>query len=100
MGCYLVVCFCLFYVKLIIVYVIYFVILGGIIDIVVYKIMEDEILVEVYKVSGGDWGGIIVDVEFKVFVIKLFKNEYCIDKLWELVFRDVLEFERDFEVKK
>lgn len=62
--------------------------------------MEDKILVEVYKVSGGDWGGIIVDVEFKVFVIGLFKNEECIDKLWEIVFRDVLDFEREFEVKK
>lgn len=39
-----------------------FVLLGGIIDIVVYKIMEDGMLVEVYKVSGGDWGGIVVDV--------------------------------------
>uniref|UniRef100_K1R2D7 Heat shock 70 kDa protein 12B n=1 Tax=Magallana gigas TaxID=29159 RepID=K1R2D7_MAGGI len=72
----------------------------GTIDTVVHKIMKDETLVEVYKASGGDWGGTIVDAEFKAFVTKLFKNEHCIDKLWELAPRDALEFERDFEAKK
>lgn len=76
------------------------VILGGTIDIVVHKIMEDKTLAEVYKASGGDWGGTIVDAEFKVFVTGLFKNEECIDKLWEIAPRDALDFEREFEAKK
>lgn len=76
------------------------VILGGTIDIVVHKIMEDKTLAEVYKASGGDWGGNIVDAEFKAFVTGLFKNEQCIDKLWEIAPRDALDFEREFEAKK
>lgn len=36
------------------------VISGGTIDIVVHKITEDGTLAEVYKASGGDWGGTIV----------------------------------------
>lgn len=73
---------------------------GGTIDIVVHKIMEDGTLAEVYKASGGDWGGTIVDKEFKAFVYKLFKNEQCINQLWESAPMDALEFERDFEAKK
>lgn len=66
----------------------------------VHKITEDGTLAEVYKASGGDWGGTIVDKEFKAFVTGLFKNEQCIDQLWELAPRDALDFERDFEAKK
>lgn len=47
-------------------------------DIVVHKIMEDDTLVEVYKDSGGDWGGTIVDAQFKEFVVGLLKNNYCL----------------------
>lgn len=100
LGRHLAVCFCLLYVKPTTVHVTYFVILGGTIDTVVHKIMEDETIVEVYKASGGDWGGTIVDAQFKAFVNEFFKNEHCIDELWELAPRDALEFERDFEAKK
>lgn len=100
LGRHLAVCFCLPYVKPTTVHVTYFVILGGTIDTVVHKIMEDETMVEVYKASGGDWGGTIVDAQFKAFVNEFFKNEHCIDELWELAPRDALEFERDFEAKK
>lgn len=79
LGRHLAVCLCLLYVKPTTVHVTYFVILGGTIDTVVHKIMEDETIVEVYKASGKDWGGTIVDAKFKAFVNELFKNEHCID---------------------
>lgn len=62
--------------------------------------MEDGTLAEVYKASGGDWGGTIVDKEFKAFVYNLFKNDQCINQLWEVAPRDALDFEREFEAKK
>lgn len=62
--------------------------------------MEDSTLAEVYKASGGDWGGTIVDKEFMAFVYKLFNNEECFNQLWEIAPRDALEFEREFEAKK
>lgn len=62
--------------------------------------MEDGTLAEVYKASGGDWGGTIVDKEFKAFVYKLLKNDQCFNQLWEIAPMDALEFERDFEAKK
>lgn len=73
---------------------------GGTIDIVVHKIMENGTLAEVYKASGGHWGGTIVDKEFQAFVYRLFKNEQCINQLWEKAPLDALEFEREFETKK
>uniref|UniRef100_K1Q9C0 Heat shock 70 kDa protein 12B n=1 Tax=Magallana gigas TaxID=29159 RepID=K1Q9C0_MAGGI len=73
---------------------------GGTIDIVVHKIMEDGTLAEVYKASGGDWGGTVVDAQFKDFVNELFKNKECFENLWELAPLDALEFEREFEAKK
>lgn len=81
-------------------YILQFYFLGGTIDIVVHKIMEDSTLAEVYKASGGDWGGTIVDKEFMAFVYKLFNNEECFNQLWEIAPRDALEFEREFEAKK
>lgn len=62
--------------------------------------MDDGTLAEVYKASGGDWGGTIVDKEFKAFVYNLFKNDQCINQLWEVAPRDALDFEREFEAKK
>lgn len=62
--------------------------------------MEDGTLAEVYKASGGDWGGTIVDAQFKEFVNGLFKNKECVEQLWELAPLDALQFEREFEAKK
>lgn len=62
--------------------------------------MEDGTLAEVYKASGGDWGGTIVDAQFKEYVNRVFKNKNCFERLWESAPLDALEFERDFEAKK
>ena len=69
-------------------------------DIVVHEIMDDNTLVEVYKASGGPWGGTVVDEEFKKFVYKLFDNESCLEELWKIAPLDALDLERDFEAKK
>lgn len=41
---------------------------GGIVDVVVYDVLEDGGLLEVYKVFGGDWGGMMVDCEFERYI--------------------------------
>ena len=69
-------------------------------DIVVHEIMKDNTLSEVYKASGGPWGGTVVDEEFKKFVYKLFDNESCLEELWKIAPLDALDLERDFEAKK
>ena len=65
-----------------------------------HKILDDGTLVEVYKASGGPWGGAVIDAEFKKFVTALFKNDNCIEELWKLAPRDALDLEREFEAKK
>lgn len=77
----------------------YFFVIGGIVDIVIYKIEDGEKLREMYVLVGGDWGGIKVNSLFQGLLIKLvgvlvlfkFKNKYVVD---------YLEMMNDFEIKK
>lgn len=77
----------------------YFLVIGGIVDIVMYKIEDGEKLREMYVLVGGDWGGIKVNSLFQGLLIKLvgvlvlfkFKNKYVVDNL---------EMMNDFEIKK
>lgn len=77
----------------------YFFVIGGIVDIVMYKIEYGEKLREMYVLVGGDWGGIKVNSFFQGLLIKLvgvlvlfkFKNKYVVD---------YLEMMNDFEIKK
>lgn len=77
----------------------YFFVIGGIVDIVMYKIEDGEKLREMYVLVGGDWGGIKVNSFFQGLLIKLvgvlvlfkFKNKYVVD---------YLEMMNDFEIKK
>lgn len=77
----------------------YFFVIGGIVDIVMYKIEDGEKLREMYVLVGGDWGGIKVNSLFQGLLIKLvgvlvlfkFKNKYVVD---------YLEMMNDFEIKK
>jgi hypothetical protein len=41
------------------------------VDITVHQVQEDDSLKELYKASGGAWGGIQVDEAFKQMVIKI-----------------------------
>lgn len=74
--------------------------IGGTVDIIVHKILDDGTLAEVYKASGGAWGGTVVDKEFKKFVSSLFDNDNCLEELWNLAPMDALDLEREFEAKK
>lgn len=77
----------------------FFFVIGGIVDIVMYKIEDGEKLREMYVLVGGDWGGIKVNSLFQGLLIKLvgvlvlfkFKNKYVVD---------YLEMMNDFEIKK
>lgn len=77
----------------------YFFVIGGIVDIVMYKIEDGEKFREMYVLVGGDWGGIKVNSLFQGLLIKLvgvlvlfkFKNKYVVD---------YLEMMNDFEIKK
>lgn len=77
----------------------YFFVIGGIVDIVMYKIEDGEKLREMYVLVGGDWGGIKVNSLIQGLLIKLvgvlvlfkFKNKYVVD---------YLEMMNDFEIKK
>ncbi|KAK3603240.1 hypothetical protein CHS0354_007570 [Potamilus streckersoni] len=72
---------------------------GGTVDITVHETMGGGKLKELYKASGGPWGGTTVDEAFKQFIIQLvgfsvfqkFSTE-CTD--------DLLDMFRGFEVKK
>ena len=68
-------------------------------DITVHQIQEDDSLKELYKASGGAWGGIQVDEAFKQMVIKITgSNVY-----FNFCDKNALDFEdlfREFELKK
>ena len=79
--------------------VVFFIFLGGTVDIIVHTAEEDGRLTGVAKASGGKWGGIQVDMTFLRFleelvgedVMKTFKSEYMSSYIHKM---------RDFEMKK
>ncbi|XP_062606580.1 heat shock 70 kDa protein 12A-like [Saccostrea cucullata] len=73
---------------------------GGTVDVVVHEVLEDGRLAEVYKASGGNWGGTTVDREFEKYVKMVFNNESCLQELWEIAPRDAFDMEREFEMQK
>jgi hypothetical protein len=44
---------------------------GGTVDITVHEISSDGSLREIYKASGGDWGGNKVNQAFENFLIEI-----------------------------
>ncbi|XP_061184484.1 heat shock 70 kDa protein 12A-like [Saccostrea echinata] len=73
---------------------------GGTADVVVHDVLEDGRLAEVYKASGGDWGGTTVDKEFEKYIKIVFNSESCLQQLWECAPRDAFDMEREFEMQK
>ncbi|XP_062606577.1 heat shock 70 kDa protein 12A-like [Saccostrea cucullata] len=73
---------------------------GGTADVVVHDVLEDGRLAEVYKASGGDWGGTTVDREFEKHIKTVFHSESCLQELWENAPRDAFDMEREFEMQK
>lgn len=73
--------------------------IGGIIDIIVYEVMEDGNFKEFIKVIGGDWGGIRVDREYFDF-IKCLIGEVVINDFNKNLLNVFFEVCREFELVK
>ena len=79
--------------------VVFFFFLSGTVDITIHTAQEDRRLTGVAKASGGEWGGIQVDMNFLRFleelvgedVMKTFKSEYMSSYIHKM---------RDFDMKK
>ncbi|OWF40770.1 heat shock 70 kDa protein 12B-like [Mizuhopecten yessoensis] len=72
---------------------------GGTIDITVHEVQRDGSLKEIHKANGGDWGGTKVDHAFQVLLSGIIGNG-AFHSFMEKNKADMVEFFRDFEVKK
>ncbi|XP_052807091.1 heat shock 70 kDa protein 12A-like [Mya arenaria] len=73
--------------------------LGDTADIIVHEVQHDGKLVALAAISGGPWGGILVDRQLEKFLIDLFGKD-VIDKFSEDCKPDKLDMDRMVEVKK
>jgi hypothetical protein len=69
------------------------------VDITVHQIQEDDSLKELYKASGGAWGGIQVDEAFKQMVIKITGSNVYFN-FCDKNAADFVDMFREFELKK
>lgn len=72
---------------------------GGTIDIVVHEVQRNGTLKEIKKASGGNWGGTMVDKEFRNFLENIV-GKNVMEKFKRDQKYDYLEIFREFEVKK
>ncbi|XP_069131205.1 heat shock 70 kDa protein 12B-like [Argopecten irradians] len=72
---------------------------GGTIDITVHEVQQDGSLKEIHKANGGDWGGTKVDHAFQLLLSGIIGNG-AFHRFMENNKADMIEFFRDFEVKK
>ncbi|XP_052765246.1 heat shock 70 kDa protein 12A-like [Mya arenaria] len=72
---------------------------GGTVDIAVQEVAENGSMKNIYKASGGDWGGAKVDEAFVKFLEYILGKE-SIDEFKRSNMEDYLYMIRDFEVKK
>ncbi|XP_021373555.1 heat shock 70 kDa protein 12B-like isoform X2 [Mizuhopecten yessoensis] len=72
---------------------------GGTIDITAHEVQRDGSLKEIFKANGGDWGGTKVDHAFQVLLSGIIGNG-AFHSFIEKNKADMVEFFRDFEVKK
>ncbi|XP_062591940.1 heat shock 70 kDa protein 12A-like [Saccostrea cucullata] len=73
---------------------------GGTVDITVHELIDTEGHVrELYKASGGDWGGTKVDDEVNKFYEKVL-GKNVMEKFKKEHLEGALEMARDFETKK
>ena len=68
-------------------------------DVSVHEVIHDGNLRELYKASGGDWGGINVDEAYKDILVKLF-GQNVFKKFRKENMDDYIDIFRTFEVKK
>ncbi|KAH3713377.1 heat shock 70 kDa protein 12A-like [Dreissena polymorpha] len=72
---------------------------GGTIDITVHEVCFDGKLKEIYKATGGAWGGTMVDKEFLDFIAELTGKD-LLQRFKKDHMEDYLDLLRDFEIKK
>ncbi|XP_052271902.1 heat shock 70 kDa protein 12A-like [Dreissena polymorpha] len=72
---------------------------GGTIDITTHEVCFGGELKELYKATGGAWGGTLVDKDFLDFVSELAGKE-TVERFKEEHMEDYLDLMRDFEMKK
>ncbi|KAK3107037.1 hypothetical protein FSP39_005659 [Pinctada imbricata] len=71
---------------------------GGTVDVTVHEV-EDNTLREIHKASGGAWGGTTVDHAYMAVMAEIFGSE-TIQEFKKEQRTGMLEFQRDFEIKK
>ncbi|XP_060559750.1 heat shock 70 kDa protein 12A-like [Ruditapes philippinarum] len=72
---------------------------GGTVDITVHETTQTRELKEIYKASGGDWGGTMVDRAFEEFISEILGSD-VMRTLKEEEVESYLDVMRNFEVKK
>lgn len=72
---------------------------GGTVDITVHQVQKDKTLTELYKASGGAWGGTQVDEAFRHLIIKIIGNPIFL-KFCDENAADFVDMFREFELKK
>ena len=72
---------------------------GGTIDVSVHEVLEDGDLRELYKASGGAWGGTTVDKAYEDMLVKIFGDK-VFKKFKTENMDDYIDIVRTFEVKK
>ncbi|CAC5415252.1 unnamed protein product [Mytilus coruscus] len=72
---------------------------GGTVDITVHQVQQDKTLKELFKASGGAWGGTQVDEAFKQLIIKIVGSPVYLN-FCEKNAADFVDMFREFELKK
>ncbi|KAK3590671.1 hypothetical protein CHS0354_026199 [Potamilus streckersoni] len=72
---------------------------GGTVDIAVHEIKRDRSLGELYKASGGPWGGTCVDKNFLSFIGKIMGQDFLVE-FARREMSDYIDLLREFETKK
>ena len=74
-------------------------ILGGTIDIVAHKVRKDGKIRELFRATGGAWGGTVIDQKFINLLYSIFGEEF-IKEFHSKFPKDYVELLQDFEIRK
>ncbi|XP_053398765.1 heat shock 70 kDa protein 12A-like [Mercenaria mercenaria] len=72
---------------------------GGTIDIVAHKVRKDGRIRELFRATGGAWGGTMIDNQFLNLLNKIFGEDFMLAFQNEFP-KDFVELLQDFEIKK
>ncbi|XP_071086747.1 heat shock 70 kDa protein 12A-like [Haliotis cracherodii] len=72
---------------------------GGTIDCVAHKIRKDGRIRELFRATGGAWGGTIIDKQFLNLLHRIFGKDF-ITEFQQNYPKDFVELLQDFEIKK